>query len=69
MDLNAFFDHEFDEHEAVIRATRDTIGASFAKLCEALMSCGFDPAGVPDDVPSLHRGGFRIFLHIRKSNS
>lgn len=35
MDLNAFFDHEFDEHEAVIRATRDAIGESFGALCGA----------------------------------
>ena len=35
MDLNAFFDHEFDEHEAVIRATRDAVGAPFALLCKA----------------------------------
>lgn len=33
MDLTAFYDHEFDEHEAVVRATRDALGASFAILC------------------------------------
>ena len=35
MDLNAFFDHEFDEHEAVLRATRDALGDTFAALCAA----------------------------------
>lgn len=35
MDLTAFYDHEFDEHEAVVRATRDAVGASFAALCAA----------------------------------
>ena len=35
MDLTAFYDHEFDEHEAVVRATRDAVGVSFAALCGA----------------------------------
>ena len=35
MDLTAFYDHEFDEHEAVVRATRDALGVSFAALCGA----------------------------------
>ncbi|MDA1325534.1 MAG: SIS domain-containing protein [Proteobacteria bacterium] len=35
MDLTAFFDHEFDEHEAIVRATRDAISVSFAALCGA----------------------------------
>jgi D-sedoheptulose 7-phosphate isomerase len=35
MDLTAFYDHEFDEHEAIVRATRDAVGASFAALCTA----------------------------------
>jgi D-sedoheptulose 7-phosphate isomerase len=33
MDLTAFYDHEFDEHEAVVRATRDALSVSFAALC------------------------------------
>ena len=35
MDLDAFFDREFDEHEAVLRATRDALGDTFAALCAA----------------------------------
>ncbi len=35
MDLTAFYDHEFDEHEAVVRATRDALSVSFAALCGA----------------------------------
>jgi len=35
MDLTAFYDHEFDEHEAVVRATRDAVGVSFVALCGA----------------------------------
>ncbi len=35
MDLTAFYDHEFDEHEAVVRATRDAVNVSFAALCGA----------------------------------
>ena len=34
MDLNAFFDHEFDEHEAVARATRGAVRDSFDALCD-----------------------------------
>ena len=35
MDLSAFFDEEFDEHEAVIRVTRDVLREPFAALCRA----------------------------------
>lgn len=35
MDLSAFYDHEFDEHEAIVRATRDSAGVPFAALCAA----------------------------------
>ena len=35
MDLTAFYDHEFDEHEAIVRATRDAVSVSFAALCGA----------------------------------
>jgi D-sedoheptulose 7-phosphate isomerase len=35
VDLNAFFDEEFDEHEAVIRVTRDVLREPFAALCRA----------------------------------
>lgn len=35
MDLTAFYDHEFDEHEAVVRATRDAVNVSFSALCGA----------------------------------
>lgn len=35
MDLTAFYDHEFDEHEAIVRATRDATRVSFASLCGA----------------------------------
>jgi D-sedoheptulose 7-phosphate isomerase len=35
MDLTAFYDHEFDEHEAIVRATRDAVRVSFAALCGA----------------------------------
>ena len=35
MDLTAFYDHEFDEHEAVVRATRDAANVSFLALCRA----------------------------------
>lgn len=34
MDLNTFFDHEFDEHEAVARATRGAVRDSFDALCD-----------------------------------
>lgn len=33
MDLNTFFEHEFDEHEAVVRATRAAVRDSFDALC------------------------------------
>ena len=33
MDLNAFFEQELNEHEAVVRASRDTIGKPLAMLC------------------------------------
>lgn len=42
MDLNAYFDAEFDEHEEVVRATR-TLRAEFirlAELCEAAVTAG-----------------------------
>jgi len=35
MDLTAFYDHEFDEHEAIVRATRDAVSVPFAALCGA----------------------------------
>ena len=35
MDLTVFYDHEFDEHEAIVRATRDAVSVSFAALCRA----------------------------------
>ena len=35
MELNAFFDSEFDEHEAVARATRDAMRGPFEALCRA----------------------------------
>jgi D-sedoheptulose 7-phosphate isomerase len=35
VELNRFFDHEFDEHEAVVRATRDAIRGPFEALCKA----------------------------------
>ena len=35
MDLTSFYDHEFDEHEAVVRATRDAISVPFSALCSA----------------------------------
>jgi D-sedoheptulose 7-phosphate isomerase len=35
MDLNSFFDHEFEEHEAVVRATRDAVRDPFEALCNA----------------------------------
>lgn len=34
MDLDAFFAHEFDEHEAVIQATREAIREPFDALCD-----------------------------------
>jgi D-sedoheptulose 7-phosphate isomerase len=34
MDLAKYFDSEFDEHEAVVRATRSALKATFARLCE-----------------------------------
>ncbi len=34
MDLGAFFDSEFDEHEAVARGTRSALKAPFARLCD-----------------------------------
>ena len=42
MDLNSFFDAEFDEHEAVVRATR-ALRAEFARLvevCETALKAG-----------------------------
>jgi D-sedoheptulose 7-phosphate isomerase len=33
MDLTRFYDHEFDEHEAIVRATRDAVSVPFAALC------------------------------------
>jgi D-sedoheptulose 7-phosphate isomerase len=33
MNRDSFFDAEFDEHDAVLRATRDTLRADFAALC------------------------------------
>ncbi len=35
MQLNSFFDHEYDEHEAVVRATRDSVRGPFEALCRA----------------------------------
>ena len=35
MDIDAFFDAEFDEHEAVARATRGALRAPFLRLCAA----------------------------------
>ena len=35
MDSSAFLASEFDEHEAVVRATRDTVAEPFAKLLAA----------------------------------
>lgn len=35
MDLTAFYDHEFDDHEAIVRATRDAVSVPFAALCWA----------------------------------
>jgi len=34
MDLNAFFEHEFTEHQTVLRATQDGIRDSFDALCD-----------------------------------
>jgi D-sedoheptulose 7-phosphate isomerase len=34
LELNTFFDHEYDEHEAVVRATRDSIRGPFEALCK-----------------------------------
>lgn len=34
MDLNAFFDSEFDEHETVVRATRAAVRDGFDALCD-----------------------------------
>lgn len=34
MDPQAFFDAEFDEHEAVVRATRAAVAAPFARMLE-----------------------------------
>jgi D-sedoheptulose 7-phosphate isomerase len=34
MDLNTYFNAEFDEHEAVARATRAALGDDFIQLCE-----------------------------------
>jgi len=34
MDLAAYFDSEFDEHETVVRATRSALKATFARLCD-----------------------------------
>jgi D-sedoheptulose 7-phosphate isomerase len=34
MDLAAYFDAEFDEHEAVVRATRASLKTGFARLCD-----------------------------------
>jgi D-sedoheptulose 7-phosphate isomerase len=33
MDLGAYYESEFDEHEAVVRATRAALKSSFARLC------------------------------------
>ena len=35
MDIDAFYDAEFDEHEAVARATRGALRAPFLRLCAA----------------------------------
>jgi D-sedoheptulose 7-phosphate isomerase len=35
VELNSFFDHEYDEHEAVVRATRDAVRGPFEALCRA----------------------------------
>jgi D-sedoheptulose 7-phosphate isomerase len=35
MDIDAFFDAEFDEHEAVMRATRAALRPPFLRLCAA----------------------------------
>ncbi|MGB0670785.1 MAG: D-sedoheptulose 7-phosphate isomerase [Rhodospirillales bacterium] len=43
MDLEAFFDSEYDEHEAVVRATRDSLKGPFLKLvglCVAAIKAG-----------------------------
>jgi D-sedoheptulose 7-phosphate isomerase len=34
MDLAKYFDSEFDEHEAVVRATRSALKSTFARLCD-----------------------------------
>lgn len=39
MDLERFFADEFDEHDAVVRATRDAIRAPFVELVAAAAAC------------------------------
>jgi D-sedoheptulose 7-phosphate isomerase len=38
-DLDRFFAAEFDEHAAVVRATRDALGSEFRKLVAAAVTC------------------------------
>jgi len=38
MDLDAYFKSQFDEHEAMVRATRETLRAPFAELVAACSS-------------------------------
>jgi D-sedoheptulose 7-phosphate isomerase len=43
MDLDAFFETQFDEHEATMRATRDALGEPFARLvtvCDEALASG-----------------------------
>ncbi|MBT4908390.1 MAG: D-sedoheptulose 7-phosphate isomerase [Alphaproteobacteria bacterium] len=49
MDLSRFFDNEFDQHEAVVRATRDALQEPFAALVEVC-------------VASLRQGGKILFF-------
>ena len=43
MDLDAYFESQFDEHEAIVRATREALRAPFARLvavCSSALSGG-----------------------------
>jgi len=39
LDLDRFFAAEFDEHAAVVRATRDALGGEFRKLVAVAVAC------------------------------
>jgi D-sedoheptulose 7-phosphate isomerase len=59
MDIRQYFDSEFDEHAAVLSATRDVLGESFERLvavCIAVLKVGsklmfFGNGGSAADVP------------------